>query len=67
MSRFPLRNQHNIVFTNINNSNFTASTQESNPSIALWNHDMSMQEVENGRTLYTDAITLYAGLTTGIL
>lgn len=62
----PITTSHTILFTDIDDSAYTASTQESNKTIPIWDHSMSMQE-DGDSTIYTDEIAIYSGMLTWIV
>lgn len=55
---------HEIRLVDVNESKKEILSEEHNSVVKVWNHLISMAEIEGNRTLYTDVVELNAGIFT---
>ena len=63
----PFGGVHYLSINKIENENYTISTNEWDKGAKVWNHDVVMRDLGNGRIYYEDAITIYGGMMTGFI
>jgi len=63
----PFGGIHYLLVHKIDNSNYTLSTKEWDNGAKVWNHDITMRELGDGKIYYEDSITIYAGILTGFI
>jgi hypothetical protein len=63
----PFGGVHYLSINKIENENYTISTNEWDKDAKVWNHDVVMRDLGNGRIYYEDAITIYGGMMTGFI
>ena len=56
--------EHEILLESINESQKEIQSREHNRIVKIWNHLISMNMTENGKTFYTDSVELYSGVFT---
>jgi hypothetical protein len=63
----PFGGIHYLLVNKIDNSNYTLSTKEWDNGAKVWNHDITMRELGDGKIYYEDSITIYGGILTGFI
>jgi hypothetical protein len=63
----PFGGVHYLSIKKIDTENYTISTNEWDKGAKVWNHDVVMRDLGNGRIYYEDAITIYGGIMTGFI
>ena len=63
----PFGGIHTLKFITIDPENFTVLTNEKNSIVKIWNHGISMEQIDENRIKYTDEIELYAGILTNFI
>ena len=63
----PFGGVHYLSIKKIDTENYTISTNEWDKGTKVWNHDVVMRDLGNGRIYYEDAITIYGGMMTGFI
>lgn len=60
----PFGGVHTITFTKIDEKNKVCKTIERDNLVKIWNHKISMTEIETNRIRYEDEIEIFGGLLT---
>ena len=60
----PFGGIHYLFLDKIDNSNFMLSTKEWDNGAKVWNHDITMRDLGDGKIYYEDSITIYGGILT---
>jgi hypothetical protein len=63
----PFGGVHYLSIKKIDTENYTISTKEWDKGAKVWNHDVVMRDLGNGRIYYEDSITIYGGMMTGFI
>ncbi len=63
----PFGGVHYLTIKKIDDENYKISTNEWDKGAKVWNHDVVMRDLGNGRIYYEDAITIYGGMMTGFI
>jgi hypothetical protein len=63
----PFGGTHYLFIEKIDDNNNTISTKEWDNGARVWNHDVTMKDLGNGKIYYEDSITIYGGLMTGFI
>lgn len=58
---------HRIEVDRLDATDCVISTRESNRSVPVWNHVITMKALDDGHTAYTDEVVIGAGRKTGIV
>ena len=60
----PFGGIHYLFVDKIDDGNYILSTKEWDSGAKVWNHDITMRELGDGKIYYEDSITIYGGLLT---
>lgn len=52
---------HYIYVVKLNKASWELETHECNDTVKVWNHTIRLEAMPDGKTKYTDTVTLYAG------
>ena len=63
----PFGGIHYLFLDKIDNANYVLSTKECDNGAKVWNHDITMRELGDGKIYYEDSITIYGGILTGLI
>ncbi len=63
----PFGGTHYLFVEKIDNQTFEAATKEWDTRTKIWNHDIILRDLGNGRTHYEDVIVIYGGWLTGLI
>lgn len=63
----PFGGKHYLFIEKIDDDNNTISTKEWDKGAKVWNHDIIMKDLGNGKIYYEDSITIYGGVMTGFI
>ena len=63
----PFGGIHYLFLDKIDNANYVLSTKECDNGAKVWNHDITMRELGDGKIYYEDSITIYGGILTGFI
>jgi hypothetical protein len=63
----PFGGIHYLFLDKIDNANYVLSTKEWDNGAKVWNHDITMRELGDGKIYYEDSITIYGGILTGFI
>lgn len=63
----PFGGVHYLSIEKIDDDNFIISTKEWDHAAKVWNHNLMMRDLGNGKIIYEDSITIYGGLLTGFI
>lgn len=63
----PLIGIHHLYFKEINEETKQLITEESDIIAKIWNHTISVKELENGKCSYTDEVIVYGGFLTNFV
>jgi hypothetical protein len=55
---------HYLSIEKIDDANFHISTKEWDKGVKIWNHDITLRYLDNGKIYYEDSITIYGGMMT---
>jgi hypothetical protein len=63
----PFGGIHYLFVEKIDDDNYLLSTKEWDSGVKVWNHQITMRDLGDGKIYYEDSITIYAGLLTGFI
>ncbi len=63
----PFGGIHHLFIEKIEDSSTTISTKEWDKAAKIWNHNVIIKDLGNGKIYYEDAITIYGGILTGFI
>jgi hypothetical protein len=63
----PFGGIHYLFVEKMDDSNYLLSTKEWDSQAKVWNHDITMRELGDGKIYYEDSITIYGGILTGFI
>ena len=63
----PFGGIHYLFVDKIDDGNYMLSTKEWDNGAKVWNHDITMRELGDGKIYYEDSITIYGGILTGFI
>jgi hypothetical protein len=63
----PFGGIHYLFVDKIDDVNYMLSTKEWDNGAKVWNHDITMRELSDGKIYYEDSITIYGGILTGFI
>ena len=63
----PFGGIHYLFIEKIDDNNFALSTKEWDNEVKVWNHDITIRELGDGKIYYEDSITIYGGILTGFI
>ena len=63
----PFGGKHYLYIDSIDNETFVITTREWDKAAKVWNHKITLQQLDNGLIHYEDEIILYGGWMTGII
>jgi hypothetical protein len=63
----PFGGIHYLFVDKIDDDNYMLSTKEWDNGAKVWNHDIIMRELGDGKIYYEDSITIYGGILTGFI
>lgn len=63
----PFGGIHYLFIEKIDDNNFALSTKEWDSGAKVWNHTITMRDLDNGKIYYEDSITIYGGILTGFI
>ena len=63
----PFGGVHYLSIKKIDIENYTISTNEWDKGAKVWNHDIVMKDLGDGKIYYEDSITIYGGIMTGFI
>jgi hypothetical protein len=56
-----------LFIERIDDGQFKIATKEWDKGAKVWNHDVTMLDLGNGKIYYEDSITIYGGVMTGLI
>lgn len=63
----PFGGKHYLLITKVDDENKIISTHEWDRRAKVWNHDITLRDLGDGTTFYTDSIIIYGGALTGAI
>ena len=63
----PFGGIHYLSIEKMDDANFQISTREWDKGAKVWNHDIMMRDLGDGKIYYEDSITIYGGMMTGFI
>lgn len=63
----PFGGIHYLFVDKIDDENYQLATKEWDNRAKIWNHDIRIKDLGNGKIHYEDSIVIYGGLMTGII
>lgn len=63
----PFGGIHYLFIEKIDDNNFALSTIEWDIRAKVWNHNIMMKDLGDGKIYYEDSITIYSGIMTGFI
>ncbi len=63
----PFGGIHYLSVEKIDDANFQISTKEWDKGAKVWNHNIMMKDLGDGKIYYEDSITIYGGMMTGFI
>lgn len=63
----PFGGIHYLHIESIEEAGYRLSTREWDQAAKVWNHDITLRDLGDGRTRYEDSITIYGGWMTGFI
>lgn len=63
----PFGGTHYLFIEEIDDKNYKIATKEWDNGAKVWNHEIVMKNLGNGKIYYEDSITIYGGMMTGFI
>ena len=63
----PFGGTHYLFIEEIDDDNYKIATKEWDKGVKVWNHDIVMRDLGDGKCYYEDSITIYGGTMTGFI
>ena len=63
----PFGGTHFLSIKKLDDQRHDLATQEWDRMVKVWNHNISMRSLANGRIYYEDSIIIYGGMLTGLI